>query len=37
MSGAKLLSLRNLSVWYTVNHPYFQGFPWIWGQMKLLA
>ena len=26
MSGAKLLSLSNLSVWYTVNHPVLSGF-----------
>ena len=26
MSGTKLLSLSNLSVWYTVNHPVLSGF-----------
>ena len=26
MSGTTLLSLRNLSVWYTVNHPVLSGF-----------
>ena len=35
MSGTALLSLNNLSVWYTAAIPYSPASRWIWGSMKL--
>ena len=43
MNSPSLLSLTNLSVWYTKEHPVLSGFSldlgpdfhWIWGVMKL--